>query len=196
MMALINQNKIIIKPLHYIIIKIKINKLKHSHISKFKKYNLNNKIKNSHYIIQASFNNKVKNNLKHHSSTPKSTNLKLKNHLEVNNMISQDRINIRPHNYIKMILNKLLQLIKLLNIQIAFKNNLTKLLLFIQMTCNIHLSNSPNKDFKLLNYIQINNNLFKLNNNNSKLHLFIRMIIDRHPYNQIHISHHNNINKI
>ena len=111
-------------------------------------------------------------------------------------MISQDKINIRLLNYIKMILNKLLQLIKLLNIQIAFKNNLTKLLLFIQMTCNIHLSNSPNKDFKHLNYIQINNNLFKLNNNNSKLHLFIRMIIDRHPYNQIHISHHNNINKI
>ena len=201
MMPQINLNNIIIKLHLYMIIKITNNKIREWHNSNIRKFNLNNRISNSHYIIRTSFNNKAKNNTKPLNFTQKSTNRKHKNHLAFSCMISQKKINTKLHSYIKMILNCLHRLIKLLNIQIAFKNNLTKLLLFIQMICSTHLNNNLNKDFKLLNYIQIKaNNRFKLNNNNSKLHLFIRMIIDRHLHNLIlirpNISLHNIINKI
>lgn len=201
MMILISLKKIILKLLHYMIIKINSNKIKQYHISNLKKFNLNNKISNNHYIIRVNSNNKVKNNTKHHNFTQKSINLKFKNNLVVSCMINLNKININPLSYIKMILNSLLQLIKHLNIQTAYKNNLTRLLLFIQMICSTHLNNNPNKDIKLLNYIQIKiNNQFKLNNNNLKLHLYIRMIIDSHQRNLILINHnisrHNNINKI
>ena len=201
MMVPINQNKILTKLRHYMIIKITNNKIKEWHNSNIKKFNLNNKISSSHYIIRASFNNKVKNNSKHLNFTQKSINKKHKNHLAVSSMISQNKINIKLHSYIKMILSKLHRLIKLLNIQTAFKNNLTKLLLFIQMTCSTHLNNLLNKDFKLPNYIQIKINYrLKLSNNNSKLHLFIKMIIDKDLHNLIlirpNISLHNIINKI
>lgn len=201
MMAQINQNKIIIKPHLYMIIKITNNKIKEWHNNNIKKSNLNNKISNSHYIILASFNNKAKNNSKPPNFIQKNTNRRHNKHLVARCMISQNKTNIKLHSYIKMILNSLHRLIKLLNIQIASKNNLIKLLLFIQMICSTHLNNNLSKDFKLPNYIQIRtNNRLKLNNNNSKLHLFTRMIIDRHLHNLIlirpNISLHNIINKI